>query len=152
MFALQTVFAGLLALFALLSCGIYWRLAKLQDKQHRLQYDPDLMVIGWVSLTREHGQPVWTGDLYFCNPGYSPIVLMQWKINDEAQMARTSIEDLDSEDDALSWSWGKVLLPGGSHRLARVSITGERCKHLVFWYGTASNRTKRYTLELVRLS
>jgi|GEM_PF-2458300 len=141
-----------LVVFTGLTWRVYRQLAQIEGKNQELSFDPDLMVIGWIertTLIRPEQQGHWSGNLWFCNPGSSPIVIMSWQLNRAANDATVTISGRDTPNAPIqTWQWGRVLIPGGESKLTRVEVTGNDCSELILKYGTASARSKEHRVQL----
>ena len=167
MFELQTAFAGVLALFAILTYLIYRRLSKLQAEQHslqaeqhnlqaeqhRFQFDPELYVKGWWRTSsgnhRIFGAVVnHYGDLYFANPGSTPITLMLYELLDGGRGGEIELREHNPESEGKSIGI-PYIIPGLSHIRVDVHLLGPKCEGFVVSYATTKSKGKLKKKEIV---
>jgi len=74
---LMGLFNTLLVAFAGLTWWVYRKLAKIEEENQRTRLDPDLMVVGTWSYKAPDGGGFseCTAELWFCNPGPTPIFI-----------------------------------------------------------------------------
>jgi len=140
----QAIFSFCLVLLGFAS---YWSArnrAEMRKEHMAFQYDPELHVAGWWSSTRGSHKVFGDiekldGDLFFSNPGGTPITLMLFELLDADQGGEFSAMAHDPVGPSLPLRVPHII-PGLSHVRATVEIRAPRCSGFAVKYVTVAGK------------
>jgi hypothetical protein len=136
------VLSTLLVLFAGLTYVVYRKLVRIEEESLRATYDPELMVKGWWRGKQLDGSSRWEGNLFLCNPGPTPIVLMSWGLEAGQPGSSARMWDADTADGGDTMS-PPVVVPGYSSMRVRVEVRDGDTDRFHVQYSTSRSAGKK---------